>query len=170
MKDPVNSFCLTVFPSGLIVHTSAKIRRLTMFFAKYTTVPALGLYLIGAALSSGATADSFTGKTSAVCATVSVVACTDDLVCLQGNSRTFDLPTFMFIDVKENVIRTTAGSDESAESPIKTKEITENSVILQGFENHRGWTMAVDRSDASFNVSSTGPDVNFMITGNCTTL
>ena len=77
---------------------------------------------------------------------------------------------FMIIDVKKKEVRATGDSDGDASSPIKAKEITEQSVILQGFENHRGWTMAIDRSDGSLNLSSTGPEVNFMITGNCTAI
>ncbi len=65
----------------------------------------------------------------------------------------------------------TAGDDDGdAASPIKAKEVSEKSIILQGFENHRGWTLAIDRSDGEMTLSSTGPDVNFMIMGNCTTL
>jgi hypothetical protein len=30
--------------------------------------------------------------------------------------------------------------------------------------------MAIDRTDGSLNLSSTGPEVNFMITGNCTAI
>lgn len=131
---------------------------------------ASGLGLAAALLAPVAMADSFSGKNNAVCATTNVVACTDNGVCLQGQAQTFDLPVFMFIDIKKNSIRTTDDSGEDASSPIKAKEITELSVILQGFENHRGWTLAIDRSDGSMNLSSTGPDVNFMITGNCTAL
>jgi hypothetical protein len=43
-------------------------------------------------------------------------------------------------------------------------------MIMQGYENHRGWTMAVNRMDARFTLSVTGPEANFMIMGACTTL
>jgi len=141
-----------------------------MLFAQRPTGMALVLCLAGAAFSSGALADGFTGKTSGVCAAVSVVACTDDFVCMQGNAHTFDLPPFLFIDIKKNTVRGVEGKVEKVTSPILTKEITENSVILQGHENHRGWTIAIDRNDGTLNLSSTGPDVNFMITGNCVAL
>lgn len=141
-----------------------------MFFAKRPTGTALGLCLLGATLAGSALADGFTGKTSGVCAAVTVVACTDDLVCMQGNAHTFGLPAFMFIDLKKGIISTNDASMEGDTSPIKTKEITENTVILQGYENHRGWTVAIDRTDGSLNLSSTGPEVNFMVTGNCIAL
>ena len=130
----------------------------------------LAIGLAVAVFAPGALADSISGDNNAVCASVNVVACTDDGTCLQGQAQTFDVPVFMFIDIEKSAIRTTGESDGDATSTIKAKEITEQSVILQGFENHRGWTMAIDRSDGSMNLSSTGPDVNFMITGNCTVL
>lgn len=129
-----------------------------------------GLGLSAALLAPGAMADSFDGTSNVICATVNVTACTSEGACLQGQAHTFDMPAFMIIDVKKKLVRATGDSGDDASSPISAKEITEQSVILQGFENHRGWTMAIDRSDGSLNLSSTGPEVNFMITGNCTAI
>jgi hypothetical protein len=137
---------------------------------KYLGMLASGLGLSAALLAPGAIADSFDGNSNVICSTVNVTACTSEGLCLQGQAQTFDMPAFMIIDVKKKLVRATGDSDGDASSPIKAKAITEQSVILQGFENHRGWTMAIDRSDGSLNLSSTGPDVNFMITGNCTAI
>jgi hypothetical protein len=137
---------------------------------KYLGMLASGLGLSAALLAPGAMADSFDGKSNVICSTVNVTACTSEGVCLQGQAQTFDMPAFMIIDVKKKVVRATADSGRNESSPISAKEITEKTVILQGFENHRGWTMAIDRTDGSLNLSSTGPEVNFMITGNCTAI
>jgi hypothetical protein len=40
-------------------------------------------------------------------------------------------------------------------------------IILQGFENHRGWTAAIERQSGGLTLSSTGADVGFIIFGNC---
>ena len=137
---------------------------------KYLGMLASGLGLSAALLAPGAMADSFDGKSNVICSTVNVTACTAEGLCLQGQAHTFDMPAFMIIDVKKKLVRTTGEDDPNLSSPINAKEITEQSVILQGFENHRGWTMAIDRKDVSLNLSSTGPEVNFMITGNCTAI
>ena len=142
-----------------------------MLFAKRPTGMALGLCLLGATFTGGALAEEpYSGKTNGVCAATHVVACTDDFVCMQGGASTFDLHPFLFIDIKKDIVRATEHKSEDVTSPILNKEITENAVILQGRENHRGWTVAIDRTDGSFNLSSTGPDLNFMIVGNCVAL
>lgn len=124
---------------------------------------------IGAA-GAGAQDPMITGKKDLVCASQDVMACVDGPVCMQGNTTTFELPAFMFINVKSRAIRAVEEDGTEVTSPVKTHEITDESVIMQGYENHRGWTMAVDRIDGTFTLSATGPDVNFMIMGACTTL
>ena len=46
-------------------------------------------------------------------------------------------------------------------------KVTEKSAILQGIEDHRGWTIGIDRMDGTLSMSSTGPEVQFMIMGKC---
>lgn len=129
---------------------------------------ALGLGLMTALLSTGVAADSFSGKTNLTCAAVHVMGCTEDGNCIDGSSRSFDLPTFLFIDLKKKLVRTTKDSGKDASSPIENMEITDNAVILQGFENDRGWTAAIDRSNGHLTLSAVGAEVAFLILGNCT--
>jgi len=127
----------------------------------------LGLGLSAVLFSAGAAAAGISGKTNLVCASINVVACTEG-TCMQGKAQTFDMPIFMFIDVKRKVVHATDESDEEVTSPIKNYEVTENAIILQGFENHRGWTAGIDRKTGGLTLSSTGADVSFTIFGNCT--
>ena len=39
---------------------------------------------------------------------------------------------------------------------------------MQGVENDRGWTVAVDQADGDLAMAVAGQDVNFMIFGACT--
>lgn len=108
------------------------------------------------------------GKKNLVCASRDVIACVDGPVCMQGTANTFELPVFMFIDFKAREIRAVEGDGSSFASPVKTHEVTDQSIIMQGYENHHGWTLAIDRMDGDFTVSSTGPEVNYMMMGACT--
>ncbi len=142
-----------------------------MLFTKRPKGMALGLCLLGATFTSGALAeDAYDGKTNGVCAVTHVVACTDDFTCMQGGAHTFDLPTFLFVDIKKDTVRAADHNSVDVTSPILDKEITDNAVILQGRENHRGWTIAIDREDGTFSLSSTGADLTFMVIGNCIAL
>lgn len=129
---------------------------------------ALATLLVTGAASAQDT--MITGQKNVVCASQDILACIDDAVCMQGKPGTFDMPTFMFVDVKAKSIRAVEADGTTITSPIKTHEVTEQSAIMQGYENHRGWTLAIDKTDGSFTLSATGPDVNFMMMGACTQL
>lgn len=126
--------------------------------------------LLGAAGAHAQDKPMITGTKNVVCASQEVMACIEGGTCLQGNPGTFELPTFMFIHVKEKEIRAVDADGSTLTSPIKTYEVTAESAIMQGYENHRGWTLAVNKMDGHFTLSATGPDVNFMIMGACTRL
>ena len=113
-------------------------------------VIALGLSTL---FSPAVSATVISGKTDLVCASVDVVACTQGN-CLQGQAHTFDMPNFLFIDVKKRVVR--------------AKEQESEAIILQGFENHRSWSLGIERSTGAMTMSSTGAAVSFIVFGNCT--
>lgn len=128
---------------------------------------ALGLGLSAALLSAGAAAAGVSGKTNLVCASIDVVACTKGN-CIQGKAQTFEMPTFLFVDVKRKVVHGVDESGEEVASPVKNYQVTEKAIILQGFENDRGWTAGIDRKTGGLTLSLTGADVSFTIFGNCT--
>ena len=132
--------------------------------------PALVLLGLILTLSSTTVPAAFDGSKNLVCAAGEVVACTDGPTCMQGRARDFELPSFMVVDFQKNVVRATDDSGHKEVSPIKNVENTEMRIILQGIENHRGWTAAIDRNSGEVIVSTSGPDVSFMIFGVCTAL
>ena len=133
---------------------------------KFSIGLALGLGLSLNLMSTGTAAAGFDGKSNLVCAAIHVIGCTDG-VCAEGNSQTFDLPTFVYIDFKGKVVHGTNDSGDEVTSPINNFELTDKAIILQGFENHRGWTLGVDRQTGGMTLSATGSDVSFIIFGNC---
>jgi len=100
---------------------------------------------------------------------VSVVACGEGPSCFHGLARTFDLPEFMFVDMKAKVVRATSESPfKKVDSPIKNAETTRNHFILQGVENGHGWNMSIDRSSGRMTTTLSGELVSYMIFGACT--
>jgi len=137
---------------------------------RYLILPSALLLGLGFMSSTLVSAAGFDGRTNLVCATINVVACTEGPVCMQGTSQTFELPSFIFVDFKNKMVRGTDEGGHDEVSPIKNHEKTESQIILQGIENHHGWTLAIDRQTGGMNLSSSGADVGFLVMGNCTAL
>lgn len=137
-----------------------------MHFRTFTSglVIALGLSTF---ISPATSAETISGKTDLVCASVDVVACTKGN-CLQGQAHTFEMPKFLFVDVKQKLVRAKEQKVDKISSPIKSFEVTDEAIILQGFENHRSWSLGIERSTGAMTMSSTGADVSFIVFGNCT--
>ena len=130
----------------------------------------MGLGWTTTLLSGGASAAAFDGTANLVCAAIDVVGCVNGPGCMEGQASTFELPQFMFVDFEKKLVRATDESGHKEVSPIRNLEQTEKQVIMQGVENHRGWSAAIDRQTGKMTVTSAGPDVSFMIFGACTAL
>lgn len=131
-----------------------------------TRATALSFFLMGCMPMSQASAAEGAGRL--LCALVDVVACTENGPCLQGSTIDFDVPSLLVIDFDKGEITGHKESGSDAVSPIRNHEKTEKQIILQGVENHRGWTLAIDREDYSMALTSSGSDINMMMFGSCT--
>jgi hypothetical protein len=120
-------------------------------------------------LATGASAEGLDGSRNMVCAAINVVACSDGPDCVQGMARNFELPEFIFVDMKAKVVRATVESPyKEVDSPIRNSETTGSQFILQGIENGHGWSMSIDRASGRMTTSLSGELVSYMIFGACT--
>mgnify|MGYP001551895044 CR=1 FL=1 len=119
-----------------------------------------------ALLSPGAQGSAVSGNADLICTSEDIVACADGQ-CMQGGAETFGMPHFMLIDVDEKTVSAIDEDGSIVTSPVQSAEVTEQSVVLQGIENHRGWTLGIKREDGGLTMSATGPDVSFIVFGNC---
>lgn len=124
------------------------------------------LCALGLVVAAAGTHAEISGEVDLFCEASDVVACAEGM-CMQGPPGSFDLPHYMLIDVSDRVIRGVDNDGGQVSSPVLNTDVTDNAVILQGIENHRGWTLGIDRNDGTLTLSSTGADVNFIISGNC---
>jgi hypothetical protein len=130
---------------------------------------AAALAAAGVMFAPGAFAAGLDGSRDLVCAAVNVVACAEGPGCVQGLAKNFELPEFMFVDMKAKVVRATAESPyKDVDSPIKNSETTGSQLILQGVENGHGWSMSIDRSSGRMTTTLSGELVSYMIFGACT--
>ena len=119
------------------------------------SVLALRLVMTTALVSGGASAAGFDGRANLVCAAIDVVGCENGPGCLEGQARDFELPQFMFVDFQQKLVHATDESGKKKVSPIKNLDQTEKQIILQGVENHRGWSAAIDRQTGRMTVTAT---------------
>ena len=119
-------------------------------------------------LPVGGSAAGLDGKANLVCAAVDVIACTNGPGCREGSANSFELPQFMFVDFKNQRIHATDESGIDIVSPIRNSAITEQQIILQGTENHRGWSATIDKTNGKMTIASLGSNVSFMVFGACT--
>jgi hypothetical protein len=129
----------------------------------------IALGLAAVLLPAGASAADLDGKLNLVCAAIDVIGCTNGPGCREGSANEFGLPQFMFVDFKKQEIHATDETGLDVVSEIKSSEITEQQIILQGIENHRGWSVTIDKGNGELTVTSSGAGVSFMVFGACTT-
>ena len=132
----------------------------------FQTLATLGMAIV--LFPAAALAADLDGKASLVCASIDVVGCANGPGCHEGSADEFDLPQFLFVDFEKQHVHGTDETGIDVVSEVRNSEITEEQIILQGIENHRGWTMTIDRGDGDMTLSSSGAGVSFMIFGACT--
>jgi len=129
---------------------------------------ALGALAVAALICGRAGAGELDASKDVICAVFDVVACGEDSVCLQGRASSFDLPEFVVVDAKRQVLRGSQATEKGPASTIKNREIDGKEVILQGVENGRGWNVAIDTTTGKMSASLVGDAVSFLAFGACT--
>jgi hypothetical protein len=119
-------------------------------------------------LPVGVSAAGLDGKANLVCAAMDVIGCTNGPGCREGTANSFGLPQFMFVDFEKQEVHATDELGINVVSHIKSSEMTEQQIILQGIENHRGWSVTIHRGNGEMTVASSGSGVSFMVFGACT--
>jgi hypothetical protein len=120
-------------------------------------------------VSSAAADEPAEGSTDIVCAVIDVVACAEEGACIQGRAKDFDLHQMFIVDVEKKVVHSTRESENKAVSPVKNLETSGGHLIVQGVENSRGWSIAIDTATGKMSASGVGDALSFLVFGTCTT-
>lgn len=136
------------------------------YLGNFATAAAMSMLFV----STGVHAKNLDGSSNIVCAVNNVVACVDEHECVQGNTKSFDLPEIIILDADKKFVRAAYESGHKATSSIKSLEINGEHLILQGAEEGRGWNMAVNTKTGKMNASVVGDSLGFLLFGRCTAL
>lgn len=105
-----------------------------------------------------------------VCSAVDVVECDSEGECVFTDSKAINLPQFIKVDINNQKLSDATAKGNGKETTIRFMEQTERKIILQGFENKRGWTVIVSKESGDFSATISEEDYGVIIFGTCLAL
>ena len=116
------------------------------------------------ALTAVAPAAGFDGKSALECAPAALSECDTSAVCEIVPHEEVQLPDALKIDFAGKKV---FSSDGARSSPIHTVDVEETVLILQGSQNGRGWSIAIDRATGAMSGTIAEVAGAFVVTGTC---
>ena len=141
-----------------------------MWIRKRSWVAAACVIAASPFVSTATSAEGLDGSKDMVCAVIKVVGCVEDVGCVLGKAKDFDMPALVVFDAKKKVVRGTHESGHKEVSPVKAMERSKDHLILQGVEEGHGWDMAINTKTGEMRASMVGEALSLLMSGACTAL
>jgi hypothetical protein len=125
---------------------------------------ALGLGLVPYARAAA----SFDGSVPLICALIEVMDCEPGADCQRGAPESVNLPQFIKLNFTEKTLSTTEAAQSQQSTPIKHVEQFDSSMILQGVEGGRAWSMIIAKETGKMSATVADDQVGFVVFGACT--
>jgi hypothetical protein len=125
---------------------------------------ALGLGLVPYARA----ATPFDGSVPLICALIEVMDCEPGADCQRGPPESVNLPQFIKLSFTEKTLSTTEAAQKQQSTPIKNIEQFDSSLILQGVEGSRAWSMVIAKETGKMSATVSDDQDGFVIFGACT--
>jgi hypothetical protein len=128
--------------------------------------------LAGCVLFGSALADDLTGVDRFICSAGSVSVCCDDGQCASGTAAEVGVPQFIEVDVVQKRVNTTKASKLNRASPIENVKRANGQIVLQGVENGRAYSLAIQEKTGWLSAAVAVEDAGCGVTafGWCTPL
>jgi hypothetical protein len=123
-----------------------------------------GGFVWALALAPHALGAGFDGKTALECAPAAVAECDLDAACETVPREEVDLPESLKIDFAAKKI---VNQDGSRSSPIRSVDVEDGVLIVQGSQNGRGWSLAIDRASGRMSGTIAETAGAFVVSGAC---
>ena len=126
----------------------------------------LAALAIAAALgmASVALGADFDGKQELVCSAGEAAECDTAALCEKVVAGEIDLPGVIHVDFKKKVVRS---ADGQRSSPIRSVDVEEAALIVQGSQNGRGWSMVIERASGKLTGTIAEVEGAFVLAGSC---
>jgi hypothetical protein len=126
----------------------------------------IGIFMIPFQLTAAEVNDS----KPLLCSVIKAIECGLENGCSEGTAESIDLPQFIQVDVKNNMISTTRADKVKRESRIKNLQRADGKIFMQGVERGRGWSMVIAEDTGKMSASAIEERVSFNVFGACTEL
>jgi hypothetical protein len=113
---------------------------------------------------SAMAAGKFDGSTSMVCVPIVVTECGPEGECKRVTAEAVNLPQFLKVDVKAMKVQS---EETGRDAPFKSIERSDGSLILQGGQAGRGWTMTIDEATGKMSATISSHGEGFIVFGAC---
>ena len=130
--------------------------------------------LLAIALGAGlctpglAGASDFDGSHNLLCAPTDAVQCEGAGECERKEVEVLNMAKFLYVDFKaKKLLGTVEGASSEETSPIQNTQKLEGMTLVQGAENGRGWSLAIDKGTGDMTLAIAGDDVGFVLFGVC---
>ncbi len=123
------------------------------------------LGLLGLLFPIGAWAEGIDGETPLVCDLIEASLCDGVASCGGVEFAEIDLPPVYTVDF---TARRLASEDGQRTSPIASQQLLDASLVLQGTQNGRGWTMVIERATGHLSATIADLEGALVIAGACT--
>jgi hypothetical protein len=125
---------------------------------------ALGLGLVPCAHAAA----TYDGSVPLICALIEVMDCGSGVDCQRGSPESVNLPQFIKLNFTEKTLSTTEAAQRQHSTPIKHIEQFHSSMILQGVEGGRAWSMVLAKETGKMSATVADEQAGFIIFGACT--
>ncbi len=112
-------------------------------------------------------AGKFDGSVPMLCVATVVTECGADGECRRGTAASVNLPEFLRVDLKAMKVY---AEGTGRESPIRNLEHLNGTLIIQGGQNGRGWTMTIAEETGRMSSTISTHEEGFIIFGACSVL
>jgi hypothetical protein len=113
-------------------------------------------------------AATYDGSVPLICALIEVMDCAPGAECQRGVPETVSLPQFVKLNFTEKTLSTTEAAQKQQTTSIKQIEQFDGSMILQGVEGSRAWSMVIAKETGKMSATVADDQAGFVIFGACT--
>lgn len=123
--------------------------------------------LIAIGWVSQVSAADFDGKKPFVCALLELTSCESGVDCERETPESANVPQFLFIDAKQNVITGKRPGGQMLTTKIERQRMLGELLVLEGAEGALSWTVTVEQTSGRMSLGAVGDGVGFVVFGAC---